>query len=156
MVAPEEISMPGIVKCQTIHSNVQAETPENYYLGNLYYPFLDRVILQRDQRFSGHAEATMRLSSILSINVVAANFFEIEPAVNVFVPLLQEPLIKVETRFMLCQRFCQNHSEVVVWKRGYKLCQPNIFPAIKILLSILSQHFEYLLPLPNDCFLTFD
>ena len=34
--------------------------------------------------------------------------------------------------------FCQNHSGVVVWKRANKLCQLDIFPAIKILLSILA------------------
>ena len=64
-------------------------------------------------------------------------FVKLEPAVNLFLPLLQVPLTKVNNQFLLCQRFCQNHSDVVVWKRAYKLCQPDIFPAIKILLSIL-------------------
>ena len=59
MVSPEEISMPRIVKHQTMRSNVPAESPKNYYLRNLYYPFLDSVILQLDQRISGHAEAVM-------------------------------------------------------------------------------------------------
>ena len=77
MVAPEEISMPHIVKHQTVHSNVPAETPKNYYLRSLYHPFLDSVILHLNQRFFGHAEAVMRLSSILPTNVVNANFFEI-------------------------------------------------------------------------------
>ena len=138
MVSPEEISMPRIVKHQTMRSNVPAESPKNYYLRNLYYPFLDSVILQLDQRFSGHAKAVMRLSSLLPANVVTANFCEVEPAVNLFLPLLQAPLIKVKAQFLLWQRFCQNHSDVVVWKRAYKLCQPDIFPAIKILLSILA------------------
>ena len=26
----------------------------------------------------------------------------------------------------------------MVWKRAYKLCQPDIFPAIKVLVSILA------------------
>ena len=56
MVSPEKISMPRIVKHQTMRSNVPAESLKNYYLRNLYYPFLDRVILQLDQRFSDHAE----------------------------------------------------------------------------------------------------
>ena len=43
MVSPEEISIPRIVKHQTMHSNVPAETPKNYYLRSLYYPFLDNV-----------------------------------------------------------------------------------------------------------------
>ena len=53
-----------------------------------YNPFLDSVILQLDQRFSGHAEAVMRLSSILLPNVITAYLCKIEPAVNVFLPLL--------------------------------------------------------------------
>ena len=57
MVSPEEISMPHVVKYQTIRSNVTAETPDNYFPRNLYYPILDSVILQLDQRFFGHAEA---------------------------------------------------------------------------------------------------
>ena len=71
-------------------------------------------------------------------NIVTANFCEVEPAVNLFLSLLQAPLIKIKAQFLLWQRFCQNYSDVVVWKRAYKLCQRNIFPAIKILLSILA------------------
>ena len=114
MVSPEEISMPRIVKHQTIRSNVQAESLKNYYLRNLDYPFSDSVILQLDQRFSAIAEAVMRLSSLLPGNVVTANFCEVEPAASLFLPLLQAPLIKVKAQFLLWQRFCQNHSDVVV------------------------------------------
>ena len=88
MVSPEATSMPRIVKHQTMRSNVPAESSENYYLRNLYYSFLDSVSLQLDQQFSGHAEAVMRLSSLLPANVVTANFCEVEPAVNLFLPLL--------------------------------------------------------------------
>ena len=63
-----------IVKHQTMRCNVSAESPKNYYLRNLYYPFLYSVILLLDQRFSGHAEAVMRLSSLFSAKVVTANF----------------------------------------------------------------------------------
>ena len=52
------------------------------------------MILQLDQRFSAHAEAVMRLTSLLLANVVTTNFCEIEPAVNLFLHLLQAPLIK--------------------------------------------------------------
>ena len=48
MVSPEEISMPRIVKHQTMRSNEPAELPKSYYLRNLCYPFLDSVILQLD------------------------------------------------------------------------------------------------------------
>ena len=113
--------MPHIVKHQTMGSNVPAESSKNYYLRNLYQPFLDSATLQLDQRFSGHAEAVRRLSSLLSANVVTANFCEVEPAVNLFLSLLQAPPIKVKAQFVLWQRFCQNHSDVVVRKRAYKL-----------------------------------
>ena len=63
LVSPEEISKPRIVKHQTIRSNVPAESPKNYFLRNLYHQFLDSVILQLDQQFSGQAEAVKRLSS---------------------------------------------------------------------------------------------
>ena len=112
MVSPEEISMPRIVKHQTMRSNVPAESLKNYYLRNLYYPLLNSMILQLDQRFSGHAETIMRLSSLLSANVATANFCEVEPAVNLFLPLLQAPQIKVKAQFLLWQRFCQIHSDV--------------------------------------------
>ena len=98
MVSPEEISMPRIVKHQTIRSNVPVELSKNYYLRNLYYPFLDSVILQLDQQFSGHTEAVMRLSLLLPANVVTANFREVEPVVNLFFPLSQAPLIKVKAQ----------------------------------------------------------
>ena len=72
------------------------------------------------------------------INVVTANFCEVKPAVNLFLPLFQAPPIKVKARFLLWRRFCQNQFDVVVWKRAYKLCQSDIFSALKILLSILA------------------
>ena len=42
MVSPEEISMPRVVKHQTMRSNVTAESPKNYYLCNLYYSFFGK------------------------------------------------------------------------------------------------------------------
>ena len=100
MMSPEEISMTRIVKHQTMRSNVPAELTKNCNLRNLYYLFLDKVILQFDQQFSGHAEAVMRLSSLLPPNVVTANFCEVETAVNLFLPLLKEPLINVKAQFL--------------------------------------------------------
>ena len=92
--------MPRIVKLQTIHSNVPAESTKNYYLRNLDYPFLNSVILQLDQRFSCHPEAVMRPSLLLPTNVVIANFFEVEPAVNLYLSLSQAPLIKVKAKIL--------------------------------------------------------
>ena len=65
------------------------------------------MILQLDLRFPGRAEAVLRLNLLLSANVVTANFCEVEPAVNLFLSLLQAPLIKVKAQFLLWQRFCQ-------------------------------------------------
>ena len=48
IVSPEEISIPRMIKHQMLRSNVPAESPKNYYLRNIYYPFLDSVILQLD------------------------------------------------------------------------------------------------------------
>ena len=110
IVSPEEISMPLIVKHQTMRSKVPAESPKNLYLLNLYYSFLNSVILQLDKRFSVDAEAVMRLNLLLPANVVIANFCEVEPASSLFLLLLQAPLIKVAAQFLLWQRFCQNHS----------------------------------------------
>ena len=95
MVSPEGITMTRIVQHQTIRRNVPAESPKNCFLRNLYYQCLDSVILQLDQRFSGHTETIMQLSLLLPANVITANFCEVEPAVNMFLPLLQAPLIKV-------------------------------------------------------------
>ena len=78
--------MPCIVKHQTMRSNEPSESPKNYYVRALYYPFLDSVILQLDQRFSGHAETVMRLNSLLPANVVTVNFCEVKPAVIDFFP----------------------------------------------------------------------
>ena len=97
--------MPRIVKHQPMRSNISAESSINYYLHNHYYPFSDSVILQLDQRFSGYAEAIMRLSSLLPVDVATANFCEVEQAGNLFFPLLQAPLIKVKAQFLLWQRF---------------------------------------------------
>ena len=80
----------------------------------------------------------MILSSLLPANVVIVNFCEVEPVINLFLPLLQAQLTKVKAQFLLQQRFCQNYFNVVVWKRAYKLCQRDIFRAIKVLLSILA------------------
>ena len=156
MVSPEEINLPRNVKHQTMRSNVPTKSPKNYYLRNFYYPFLDSVNLQLDQQFSGHAEAVMRLSSLLPANVVTANFCEVEPAVNLFLLILNAPLIKVKAQFLLWKRFCQNQCDVVVWKRAYKFCQSDFFLQQKYNSDIFSQPFKYLLLLPKDRFLRYD
>ena len=92
-VSPEGISMPRIVKHQTMRDNVPAELPKNY-LQNLCSPFMDSVILQLDQRFSGHADAVIRPISKLPANVVTAIFCKVEPTVNLFLSLLQALFIK--------------------------------------------------------------
>ena len=69
-----------------MNSNVPAKSPKNYYLRILYDPFLDCVILQLDQRCSDHVNPGMRLSLLLPVNVVTANFCEVEQAVNPFLP----------------------------------------------------------------------
>ena len=86
MVSPEEISMPRVVKHQTMRSNVSAESPKNYYLRNLYYQFLDNVILHLDKRFSSHGKAVKRLSSLLPANVVTANFVKLNQQSICFFP----------------------------------------------------------------------
>ena len=45
VVPSEEISMPRIVNHQTMLSNVPVVSPKSYHLYNLYYPFLDSVVL---------------------------------------------------------------------------------------------------------------
>ena len=82
LMSPEEISMPRIVKHQTMRSNVPGKSLKKYYLRDFYYLFLDSVILQLDQQFSGHAKDIMRLSSFRPANVVTACFCEVEPAVK--------------------------------------------------------------------------
>ena len=113
--------MPSIVKCQTMHSNEPAETSKNYYLRNLYCPFLDCDFAARSTKFFGHAEAITRRSSILPTNIVTANFCKIEPEDNVFF-VTTGALIKLKAQFLLWKRFCQNHSEAMVWIRACKLC----------------------------------
>ena len=93
--------MPRIAKRKTMRSKVPIESLKNYYLHNLNYPFLDNVILYLDQPISGHAEVVTRLSSSVQANVVTANFCEDEPAVNLFLSLLQAPLTKVKAQFLL-------------------------------------------------------
>ena len=100
MVSPEEISKPRIVKHQTMSSNVPAKSPKSF-LRYFYYPFLDSVISQFHQQFFCLAEAVTRLSSLLPAIAVTANFREVEPSVNLFLPLLQAPLIKVKDEFLL-------------------------------------------------------
>ena len=107
MTSPEEISMPRNVKHQTMRSNLQAESPMNYYLRNHFYLLLNSVILQLDQRFSFHAK--------------------------VVTPLIQK------SKLSSCCGKDFVKIILMVWfgkRLTYKLCQPDIFPAIKILLSI--------------------
>ena len=97
----KKISIPRIVKHQTIRSIYQQNHLRIIISATSTVLFLDSVISQLDQQFSGHAEAVMRLSLLLLANVVAANFCEVEPAVNLFLPSLQAPLIKVKTQLLL-------------------------------------------------------
>ena len=55
-----------------------------------------------------------------------------------FLPFLQAPLVKVKAQFVPRQRFYLNHSKVVVLKKAYKVCQPDVFPEIELQLGIFA------------------
>ena len=67
------------------------------------------------------------------------DFRDIEPAASLYLPLLQMPLMTVKAEFLLWQSLCQKHSEIVIWKRAYELCQKDVFPAIKKLRTTMTQ-----------------
>ena len=74
IVSSEEISMPRIVKHQTMCSNVPAESFKNYYLRNLTYPFFKQCGFAVRSTIFGPAKAVLRLSLLFPANVVTANF----------------------------------------------------------------------------------
>ena len=140
-----------------MRSNAPAEIPKNFCLRNFYYPVLDGVILQIDQRFSGHAEAALQLSSLLSANVVATTFCEVKRAQSVcFFSFITGTIDKSQS-FNPCS--CQDFVKIILilgleksiqtLLTGYFFCSKNT----KIQLSTLKHFHQYSLLLSNNCFL---
>ena len=127
-----------------MRSNAPVESPRNYYLRNLYYPFLDGVIVQLDQRFFlvmlkllydwvRYSQPMLLLPIFVTLNQQSICFFPYyrrQWQKSKLSSYCGKDLVKMILMFWL--------GKVVIWKRAYKLYQTHIFLAIKILLSILA------------------
>ena len=67
--------------------------------------------------------------------LLPANFCEVEQAINRFLSLLQAPLIKVKAHFLLWQRLCQNHADVLVGRGLTNFDLPDSFFCIKEIIQ---------------------
>ena len=79
----------------------------------------------------------MQLSFLLPANCLNAQFSDNESVVALFMPLLQTFVAEVEAQFSLWQKLSERHLEILDWKSAYQQCDFDIYPAIRILLSIL-------------------
>jgi len=67
-----EIKKPRTVSRQTQRGNVPAENAEQYYLRNLYIPFIDHIIVELRDRFSEHHKSVSYLQLLVPEKCSAA------------------------------------------------------------------------------------
>ena len=67
--AEEPLSKPRIVGRQTLRSNVEAESLEEYFRRSIFLPFLDHLISQLEDRFSGRSQDAIKALYLLPKNL---------------------------------------------------------------------------------------
>ncbi|XP_050516687.1 52 kDa repressor of the inhibitor of the protein kinase-like [Diabrotica virgifera virgifera] len=136
-----QIAKPRTVSRQTQRGNIPAEDAEQYYLRNLYIPFIDHILVELKDRFSEHHKFISHLQLLIPEKCVIAK-------------------AKLETFKQICElydkHFCSFSAEFHVWQNKWINANCNndnlprtaieaflnadgsFFPNIKDLLQILA------------------
>ena len=70
-VGMEPLEMPRTVGRQTLRSNVEADTPEEYWRRTIFVPFIDCQTSQLEDRFQGRNAAAVKAMKLLPSNIHA-------------------------------------------------------------------------------------
>lgn len=132
----DEIKKPRTASRQTQRGNIPSENAEQYYLRNLYIPFIDHVIVELKDRFSEHHKSISYLQLLIPEKCLAA-----------------KPEIFKDICELYEKNFASFSAELDMWQKkwtgngdllpktaieAFLITDGSFFPIIKDLLQILA------------------
>lgn len=79
-----QIDMPRVVSRQVHRSNAPATSALEHYRINLFYPFIDGVVCQLNERFSVHCQQASSLSCLIPAFCHDVQFDSIKDGLNMY------------------------------------------------------------------------
>ena len=105
-----EIHKPRVVGRQTMRANVDGQDAREYFRVSSFYSYMDTVLSQLDERFLGHQQEALCISSLIPSNCCSVTFEDIRPAVTFYERCLDRPF-EVELEFGLWQSKWSDYSK---------------------------------------------
>lgn len=126
-----------VVSRQTQRGNVPAENAEQYYLRNLYIPFIDHVIVELKDRFSEHHKLISFLQLLIPEKCIAT---ETKPAIFIHICELYDKRFDLfTTEFHMWQnKWIHDDNVPRTAIEAFLKTDGSFFPIIKDLLQILA------------------
>ena len=137
-----ELRKPRTNRRQTQHSNIPAETAEQYFRISIYDEFLSHVILDLGERFTDSPPPCLGLLHLLPTICIEAANHVIPPELAKSIEFYKEDLphmSMVPTEYTVWVRQWQQHDAEEVPKKlidAFRQCDSMAFPNIRVLLHL--------------------
>lgn len=142
-VAGQTLTKPRVVLRQTLRSNVEAATVEDYYRKSIFVPFVDNLTTQLRDRFQGRSHAAVKALYLLPNSVKKINQ-EIEQAIKSCYEDDLPSASAFQQEVRLWCRYWESESNLpsslsetlkIVKSRNVHQLYPNIVTIFRILLT---------------------
>ena len=136
--AGTELTQPRLTGLQLYRNNIQADSPQEYYRLNVFIPFLDYILEQMKDRFSGHKQAIFYVSALIPSICNDYRFEHLQMALDIYYEFLPGSEAEIREEFKVWQTKWSTVKEPPSTAiDALELCDRNAFPNLHTMLLIL-------------------
>ena len=134
-----EPTMPRTVSRQRHRANAPADIPKEYWLRNVYLPFLDHILVGIDSRFDKYGVVVHRMAALIPAIIVTRDDFDFKEVLNIYSDDLPSPnraeeeFIRWRREWLLADETVRRPDSIA---KAPKACDFHSFPNIYTLLQI--------------------
>ena len=145
--ADKPLSKPRVVGRQTLRSNVEAQNVEEYFRRSIFLPFLDNLISQLEDRFTGRSQDAIKALYLLPKNLGKIDNDIVEKILSCYESDLPSSSVDFKQELRLWQRYWSSRGQNQkmpstvsdtlqhINAQGIQLLYPNITSIFGILLT---------------------
>ena len=134
-----EPTMPRTVGRQRHRANAPADIPYEYWLRNVYLPFLDHILVGIDSHFDKYDVVVHRMAALIPAIIVTRDDFDFKEVLNIYSDDLTSPnraekeFIRWRREWLLADESVRRPDSIA---KALKACDFHSFPNIYTLLQI--------------------
>ena len=140
-----ESTMPRTVGRQPHRVNAPADIPYEYWLRNVYLPFLDHILVGIDSRFGKYGVVIHRMAALIPAIIVTRDDLDFKEVLNIYSGDLPSPnraeeeFIRWRREWLLTDESARRPDSIV---KALKACDFHSFPIIYTLLQIYTEALQ--------------